>query len=150
MKLRTILIGILATEFMGLSTEVHAQKAFNDTMLVFNQKTDFLMDGIEERGFLMKGFILPAKTKSSFRKVPISLAKKIKIPRATRVSRGPITIKHNGACYTFGCEKGSGCTDCKLYWYDRNGDGKVQPRRELRCFCAPKKMCKVRVKKSKC
>lgn len=150
MKLNTIFIGILAALFMSLGTQVFAQKVFNDTMLVFNQKAGFEMEGVAEKGILMKGFSLQPQSRNSMRKIAAPVAKKIKIPRATRVSKGPITIKHNGACYTFGCQKGGTCTDCKLYWYDRNGDGKVQPRRELRCFCSPGKMCKIRVKKSKC
>lgn len=150
MKLQTIIIGLFLSLFMIFGSKVQAQKIFNDTILVFNEKADFLLDGVQEKGLMMKGLALQPQSRSSFKKIAAPVAKKNKIPRATRVTTRPITLKFNGACYTFGCDKSSGCSNCKMFWYDRNGDGKVQPRRELRCFCAPGKRCKIRVKKSKC
>ena len=64
----------------------------------------------------------------------------------------PIILQHNGKCYAFGCQEGPGCEHCTLYWKDRNKDGKINPKKELRCRCDndPEKKCKLRVKKVEC
>ena len=96
------------------------------------------------------GLILTRPSMQKFKPISIALAKKVKLPRATKVSSSPVTIKHKGNCYQFGCQQGKECKDCKLFWFDRNKDGKVQPRRELRCGCTVGKQCRVRVRKIDC
>lgn len=138
------------TLFMGIALNAQAQRIFNDTMLVFNQ--DMRFDINED----IKGFnigmppsltfnVTPA-AKSVFVKVTAIQAKKVSVPRATRISSKPITLKHKGVCYQFGCD----CKTCKIAWYDRNGDNKVQPRKELRCLCVKDEQCKIRVEKADC
>jgi len=150
MKLKTIIIASLTVLLTALSTTSQAQ--VRDTLIYFKAEPSF---EIGEKvklppAQLNQDFIFAPVSRGVFVHISAVTAKKISVPRKVRVSKGPVTLKRNGVCYTFSCDK-SNCSDCKLYWYDRNGDGKVQPRRELRCFCAPKKkLCKIRVRASKC
>ena len=62
----------------------------------------------------------------------------------TKFFRGPITVKVSNSCVTFKCE--TGCR-CIMAWRDKNKDGKIQPRTELRCVCPnTQKLCKIRAK----
>ena len=151
MKLKTIVIAAFSLLLMLISTHSYGQ--IQDTIM-FNSSPRFeLGDQVKmpqsqlNQAFTFAG--APGTGKSVFVHISAAMAKKMQAPKGVKVSKGPVTLKRNGKCYTFGCDK-SQCSDCKLYWKDRNGDGKVQPRRELRCFCAPKKPCKIRVRKSKC
>lgn len=66
----------------------------------------------------------------------------------------PLVLKHpkNGNCYAFRCARPEGCEACGLYWKDLNGDGQINPKKELRCRCKadPQKQCKIRVRKVAC
>lgn len=66
----------------------------------------------------------------------------------------PLVVKHpkNGNCYALKCASQSGCSECSLLWKDRNGDGKINPRKELRCRCKadPEKECRIRAKRVAC
>ncbi|PHN03724.1 hypothetical protein [Flavilitoribacter nigricans] len=66
----------------------------------------------------------------------------------------PLVLQHptNGQCYAFRCAAGTECPDCKLYWKDRNGDGRINPRRELRCRCGenPEAKCRIKVRQIAC
>lgn len=57
--------------------------------------------------------------------------------------RNPLYLKRNGKCFKIQCYPTKECKDCAMLWKDRNGDGKVQPRKELRCGCksSPKATC---------
>ncbi|MCB0628813.1 MAG: hypothetical protein R2824_28760 [Saprospiraceae bacterium] len=66
----------------------------------------------------------------------------------------PLVLKHpkNGKCYAFRCAKPVGCENCGLYWKDRNGDGQINPKQELRCRCQgdPDTACKIRAREVAC
>ncbi|MEL6252105.1 MAG: hypothetical protein AAFR87_08850 [Bacteroidota bacterium] len=152
MKLKTLIIATLTALFTALTIQTQAQ--VRDSLILFKAEPSFLMgDRVQlpqsqlNQPFLFSG--ASGAGKSIFVHISAVTIKNMALPAKTRVSKGPVTLKRNGVCYTFACDK-SNCSDCKLYWNDRNGDGKVQPRRELRCFCSSKKLCKIRVRRSKC
>lgn len=101
----------------------------------------------------MKGnytFLLPASVKKSAQPISASMSKTLMLPRSVKRLPSPITLKRDGKCYKIGCDTRS-CSDCQLFWYDRNKDGKVQPKRELRCYCVKaKKRCEMRGKEVPC
>ncbi|MEM6802776.1 MAG: hypothetical protein AAF696_15310 [Bacteroidota bacterium] len=148
MKLTTIIFCLTFFLFGGIASQVYAQEGD-----AFKTEAEFITKDMgTQRGLLAQDFAFagPSGTgKNIFVHISAATIKKMQLPKGVKVSKGPVTLKRNGMCYTFACDKNN-CSDCKLYWKDRNGDGKVQPRRELRCFCAPKKPCKIRVRKSKC
>lgn len=64
--------------------------------------------------------------------------------------KGALKLEHNGNCYQIGCAKAN-CNKCGLFWWDRNKDGKVQPRKELRCVCKESKsQCELRGREIDC
>lgn len=150
MKSQILSVVAFIALFMGIAINAQAQRAFNDTMLVFNKDAMFdINDNIKGFNIGMPptlAFNVTPAAKSVFVKVTAVQAKKVSVPRATRISSKPITLKYKGACYQFGCD----CKTCKIAWYDRNGDNKVQPRKELRCLCAKGEKCKIRVEKADC
>ena len=150
MKSITYLITSIIAFLFFFSLESQAQiSAFNDTMMHNSPKSEyFILDG--EKINITGSFLLPNGTLKAFKPISISVAKTMNIPRPTKVSDQPVVLKYKGNCYKFGCQKGEGCSDCKLAWYDRNGDGKVQPRKELRCICSTGDKCRVRVKRIEC
>lgn len=77
--------------------------------------------------------------------------KKVKISSGVKLLKGPITIKRDGNCYQVGCESNRSCNNCQMLWKDLNGDRKIQPKRELRCFC-PKSgdVCALRGRNIEC
>ncbi|MEM7373313.1 MAG: hypothetical protein AAF587_32105 [Bacteroidota bacterium] len=83
------------------------------------------------------------KGKRDLLSIPYSEAEEMNIPAEAKSTSHPITLKRDGICYTLSCEG-------KLYWLDKNGDGKVQPRKELRCYCSKGKQCAITVTKSRC
>jgi hypothetical protein len=66
----------------------------------------------------------------------------------------PLVLKHpkNGKCYAFRCAKPEGCENCGLFWKDLNGDGQINPKKELRCRCQGDAdlECKVRAREVTC
>ena len=65
----------------------------------------------------------------------------------------PLILKRGDVCVKIGCKAAPGgdCkTDCHLLWKDRNKDGKIQPRKELRCVCKNKGKCGIVARKTKC
>lgn len=126
---------------------LHAQNIRDS--LIFAQSPDF----VGEAGKFLdaKGGMLLDKASPKLLKIPAPEAKKVGIPPATKKSKKPVVLRHEGNCYIFSCGKGKECSDCNLYWWDRNKDGKVQPRRELRCACpSARARCKINVRKIKC
>lgn len=150
MKSQILSIVACFTLLMGISINTQAQGLFNDTIFVFNKDAMFdINDNIKGFNIGMPPtltFDVTPAAKSVFVKVTAIQAKKVSVPRATRISSKPITLEHKGACYKFGCD----CKTCKIGWYDRNGDNKVQPRKELRCLCTKDEQCKIRVEKTDC
>ena len=82
----------------------------------------------------------------------LTVAKKaVALPSKMKVLKGPITIKRGQNCYEIYCQQGPECKDCQLTWWDRNGDGKIQPRRELRCVCTKTgDKCAIKARRVKC
>lgn len=146
MKTKLFLSTALFALMMCFSLQSHAQgtKVFNDTMLVFNSPLVFAQGG----KLIGAGIGLQFKAGATLSLISASQAKKLVLPRAVRTSSRPIVLRHNGTCYQFSCDEA--CGSCKLVWWDRNGDGKVQPRRELRCVNAKGKAGKVSVQKIRC
>lgn len=64
----------------------------------------------------------------------------------------PIKLKRNGKCYVIRCQEAPGCDKCTLFWKDENGNGKINPKKELRCRCTsdPQKECKAQAKEVAC
>lgn len=128
-------------------TSATAQRLFNDTILfkaaIFTGETGKFLDA--KQGFTMQ------KASLKLTKISPAQAKKFQVPPPTKTGKGPIVLKFGGDCYQFGCAKGDGCDNCRMAWWDRNKDGKIQPRRELRCFCPETRtQCQIRVRKVKC
>ena len=61
--------------------------------------------------------------------------KSVKLPNNIKELTGPITLKRGSNCYEVYCARNSTCSDCTFLWKDFKRDGKVQPKRELRCTC---------------
>ncbi|MFK7923947.1 MAG: hypothetical protein AB8H47_18455 [Bacteroidia bacterium] len=84
---------------------------------------------------------------STFKSVSPTLVKTKRVPKYTKVSTRPITLKSGGKCYVFACADLKVCT---LVWLDRNKDGKIQPRKELRCVDSRGNQCQMVIKQVKC
>ncbi|MEL6591518.1 MAG: hypothetical protein AAFQ87_12730 [Bacteroidota bacterium] len=82
-----------------------------------------------------------------FKTVERSFAQKAKVPFRTKFSRAGITLSKGGKCYRFSCASSKGCM---LIFFDKNQDGKVQPRRELRCIDSKGNECQMIVKEVRC
>ena len=149
MKTKLFLSAAFLTLMMCFSLQSYAQAAkdWNDTMLVFNQPLEFLT-GEELSKQILGSNGLQFKPGATLNTISVSKAKKLILPRAVKTSSRPIVLRHNGTCYQFSCDPA--CGTCQLVWLDRNGDGKVQPRRELRCVNAKGKVGKVSVQKVRC
>lgn len=147
MKFKLLLAFSMCAFFFLSSNQMQAQKVFNDTIFVFNERLDIVFDNAKGFNIGMPPTLMKAMSPAP-KQISLDMAKKMKLPRATKTFSGPIVVKQNGNCYKVGCAKE--CTDCKLAWYDRNGDRKIQPRKELRCICKTGKQCKIRVGKADC
>lgn len=146
MKLKLVSTAILFAFFLGLNHQTQAQ--IIDSLPWFKAEARL----IGEINFIKSNttFIIPGSLAKSLVSVSPSYAKKVQIPRTVRTSSRPITLKYNGNCYQFGCQKGQKCLNCQLHWYDKNRDGKVQPRQELRCGCDKGEQCRIRVRRVEC
>lgn len=93
-----------------------------------------------------KSFENPKVTKSDrtfLEPVESNIAKKFEI------STGILQFVDNfyKGCYIYRADK-SDCGDCTLLWFDRNGDGVIQIKRELRAVCKSTfEACNVEVEK---
>ena len=135
-----IFVGMLALLF---TTSLQAQSPFE-------QKAEFVGEATSVLSEAKGGFQLGDKS-GSLRNLGEAEGKKLNLPANVKVSNRPVILRHKGNCYQFACGKSpEGCDNCRLFWKDKNGDSKVQPRRELRCFCKGKKRCRIRVRKLRC
>lgn len=134
--------------FLTLSLGLQAQSVFNDTIMW--KKADFI--GATGKFLDRKqGAIFVHISAAKLVKMTPTQAARMQVPEATKSGKGPIVLKFGDNCYQFGCAKDNGCDNCRMFWWDRNEDGKVQPRRELRCFCPEgRTRCKIRVRKVNC
>lgn len=148
MKAKLILL--LSAFFFLAAFNGHAQAEVQDPL--FNAKAEFTG---ETGKFLdaSEGLTLDKSSTKTLLKMSPAEAKKLKLPAPTKVGSGPIVLKFGNRCYKFACGKSrSGeCDNCRMVWWDRNKDGKVQPRRELRCFCPKtRERCRIGVRVVKC
>jgi len=146
MKLKHILLPLLFVLFAAVPQMSHAQ--IIDSLPPFFKAEPHFVGDFEG---IRKGpldFAMPGGTTMVF--VHISALKKMAIPtslsKSIKTADGPIVLRKNGKCYQFACEGRA----CKLFWWDRNGDGKVQPKRELRCGDKGRESCGIRVKEVPC
>ncbi len=65
-----------------------------------------------------------------------------------------LILKHptTGKCYEVWCGGGVRCEECAMYWRDKNGDGKINPIKELKCRCEEDRneICKKYAKRVRC
>jgi len=123
-----------------------------DTMLLFKAPLQLESGGKDFIGYSEMSFVLQEKSK--MKNIPLAYAKKFALPRTAKISSGPIIIRSfvqqvDGDCFRFSCNGGS-CDGCHLIWLDRNGDGKIQPATEVRCYTETGKIYSLRVKRVKC
>lgn len=147
------LVFVLAGTFLFSNT---AKAQIIDSLPYF--KTDIIMIGEISKQFdLLGSYNIPKGIQTKFVQVKVdaktgkelSKGKGIALPNVKKLD-GPIVLRRNGNCYKLGCPK-KDCSNCALYWWDKNQDGKVQPKKELRCGCSDsEKACKMRVKKVEC
>ncbi|MEM6346685.1 MAG: hypothetical protein AAF927_22555 [Bacteroidota bacterium] len=146
MKMKLFFSSALFAIMMCFSIQSSAQTGigWNDTMMVFNEPLKFISGG----NFIGAGIGFKFKAGSELSKATMVQAKKLSVPSSVRISTKPVVLRHNGKCYMFKCDPA--CSNCKLVWWDRNGDGEVQPRRELRCVKAKGQTGKISVTKIPC
>ncbi len=150
---------VLSFIFVCLISSLQVQQGIVDSLLLFQTPLEITSPGnrqiwaqAEEMGVALALKDLPTTMLTlpgmgRFTAIKLSAAKTAKVPVKTKISRTPIMLKHQGKCYVFGCANPK---TCSLVWYDRNGDGKVQPRRELRCMDRQGNSCQIVVKQAKC
>ncbi len=143
-----IALNLLLVCIALMPTSGHAQ--IRDSLLYFKAEPSF----VGERGsFLSASMTLPPRT-TAMSPVTKSITQQMmfttQAARKMKMSTRPVVLRNGNQCYKFSCGKQAGCSDCRLFWWDRNGDGKVQPRREVRCACSSRKLCPVRVEKVDC
>ncbi|MEL7533227.1 MAG: hypothetical protein AAFN10_18085 [Bacteroidota bacterium] len=138
----------------SFSSSLKAQKSTNglvDSLLLFKAPLQLESGGKVLIGYSEMDFVL--KTKSSMKRIPAAYAKKLAVPGNTQMATEPIIIqpfsrKVNDACFRFTCS--TSCDDCQLLWFDRNGDGKIQPASEVRCVNSKGKLRLLRAERIEC
>ncbi|MEL6651656.1 MAG: hypothetical protein AAFQ87_12720 [Bacteroidota bacterium] len=141
----SLLLGILL--MIGSSLSAQSQTAvWNDTMMVFKTPLELASGGKFLLGDQGAGFQFLKL--NAMKAAPSSFVTAASLPRKVKISTGPVILKNQNGCFAFSCDKS--CQSCRLVWYDRNGDGKVQPRKELRCVNAKGKVGRVSVSKVPC
>ncbi len=82
--------------------------------------------------------------------VPASFSKVLKNTNNIKAMPKTFVLKHKSSCYEFKAYSNN-CNNCVILWKDRNGDGKVQPKKELKAVCKEtRKPCNIKVRKVKC
>lgn len=149
MKKQSLIFSLLGVLFLFSSISAHAQVV--DTcangMFCLTEKiikTPATFQGQFDRSVLSGGgFSIPST--DSFTPISKSASSQTQSPAKIRVSRKPVTLRKEGKALTFSCQQD--CKNCRLFWWDRNKDDKVQPRKELRCACTREQMCNIQVKR---
>ncbi len=132
---------------MGGQAQAQTTKIFNDTMIWFKNPVRIIGNDPVFKGDAV--FDLSPQVRRSAKPVSASMSKSLNIPSKAKRLPSPITVKRKGKCYKIGCDK-RGCSSCQLFWLDKNGDNKVQPRKELRCICKENRACELRGKQVDC
>lgn len=62
----------------------------------------------------------------------------------------PVVINHEEQYFKIGVAQGTNCKNCRTFWWDKNGDGLIQPKVELRCGSSTTKVIgKLQVKEAR-
>lgn len=129
---------------LGLNSQLSAQ---NNPKNVFD--TPFEMSSA-------KPFIWGGDGPSQLVIDPGNKLKKTSQTEANRYGLPPNSVITQGAFTKFtpqGCiqiSKPSNCSSCRLVWLDRNGDGLIQVKKELRCVGPNKKARPIIIQKVDC
>ncbi|MEO0895908.1 MAG: hypothetical protein AAFY71_05890 [Bacteroidota bacterium] len=147
MRTKLIISSILITFFMLTAGKLMAQ--VDDTLPPWFKNPIEIMtsEKLFARDIL---FSIAPQSKAQIKSASPQILKKYKLPKGVRRVPTPFVLQYKGNCYQLGCMKGKGCDDCAMFWLDKNRDGKVQPRKEIRCICKQGKPCKVRARKVPC
>ncbi|MCI4669760.1 MAG: hypothetical protein MRZ79_16620 [Bacteroidia bacterium] len=146
MKAKVIISTLLFAFLFAFGHEAQAQ--VNDTLPPWFQKPGLI---ITKDDILRKGgtFMIEPSVLKAAKPISVSQAKTLKLSRKVKRMPSTIVIKRKGNCYKIGCD--DTCEKCQMFWYDKNNDKRVQPKKELRCYCVAKKTrCKMRGKKIPC
>jgi len=149
MKIKLLISSLFVLFFLAFTLESHAQ--VDDTLPPWF-KNPTMADILTPQGKIIQGpFSLSALSKKSVVQISSGKAKSLQLPASVRVLPAGTTVKKGNTCFQIGCDKKGGCTNCELYWWDRNGDRKIQPRQELRCICPDaSKPCKIKGRRTDC
>lgn len=147
MKSKLLIPSLLILFVLGLMGESSAQ--IRDSLFWFKapSASDFSGDVSSFKG----AFALTDMRTANLKSISAPQAAQLQMPRKVKRIPNNIVLRKGNLCYRVGCATGNGCSNCNMYWWDRNGDRKIQPRKELRCVCSDgKKKCKVRAQAIKC
>ena len=142
---------LLCLLFFGL-TQVEAQRGSKgDDQFFSNSKyqdgTDLFITNDMD---VSKSFSVPVSSKKKVLKPSASVIKVLGLAPATKVLNTPMRVKSGNDCYEIRCSANA-CQGCKMLWKDINKDGKIQPKKEVRCVCVQtKELCKIEGKKVRC
>ncbi|MEL6732112.1 MAG: hypothetical protein AAFP83_13365 [Bacteroidota bacterium] len=143
MKNSLLLNSLFILFFIGLSLESQAQ--IRDSLIFFKAPADIIVTGPDLK--LSNSFALPDMRAAQA--ITKSQAKSLKLPNAVKRLPKVVRLKYGKTCVEMTCD--DNCKNCRMYWWDRNNDGKVQPRRELRCICpASTQRCKIKARRTNC
>ncbi|MEO0584676.1 MAG: hypothetical protein AAF135_20865 [Bacteroidota bacterium] len=143
MKNSLLLSSLLVVFCISFSLESQAQ--IRDSLIFFKAPADIIVTGPELK--LSNSFALPDMRAAQA--ITQSQAQSLKLPRAVKRLPKVVRLKYGKTCVEMTCD--DNCKNCRMYWWDRNNDGKVQPRRELRCICPNStKRCKIKARTTKC
>lgn len=125
-----------------------ADAQVDDTLIYFKAPlASDMYSAPREVADLRGDFAITLDNGIKFKPIQPTYAKKVTLPISSKISTSGITLKRNGKCYRFTCANPKLCS---LVWFDKNRDGKVQPRRELRCVDRNGKQCQMVVKLVQC
>ncbi len=140
MKFFRIITIVTLLVTLGLSQQVSAQSIFD----IESEKSQSGDADMDENYVLSKADIKRASS------VDKGLRTKLKIAKSAKKFDGPIIVKKKGVCVKISCSQ-EDCDSCTLLWSDRNKDGNVNPKSELRCVCQKtRKLCGIMGKRIKC
>lgn len=152
MKMFKCIFPLLLTLFMLSSNQSQAQ--IRDSFLYFKLDNLTLDRLFDFENMDMNGtFIITKKSKNRIGGVTRATLNQLaipKVPKSIKEIKGPLRLKKDNNCYAITCGK-TDCNNCRLLWQDRNKDGKVQPKKELRCVCLDtKEACQIKGEKVNC
>lgn len=127
-------------------SQIQAQQAVQIEMTPYD-----LFIEPEGGGNVVGQFNVPAAVLTGSLDVVSRMSSNVKTQAKQKPMRisSPLVVKRAGKCYQLGCA--NNCGRCTMVWWDRNGDGKVQAKKELRCACRDsQKQCEIKGRKDSC